>query len=60
MFKTHPYTQYSNPQTFREGFPSQEAYREWKGFKAWESSSSKRKKKNHNLAEGNVIDMYTI
>lgn len=58
MFKTHPYTQYSNPQTFREGFLSQEACWEWMNFKLRESTSSK--KKNHNLAEGNVIGMYTI
>lgn len=59
MFKTHQYTQYSNPQTFREGFPPQEVYWEWTGFKMCESSGSKKKKKS-NLAEGNSVDMYTV
>lgn len=45
MFKTHQYIQYSNPQTFREGFPPQEVYWEWTGFKMCESSGSKKKKK---------------
>lgn len=61
MFKTHQYTQYSNPnpQTFREGFPSQEACWEWADLRMCESSGSK-KKKIVIFTEGDVVDRYTV
>lgn len=58
MFKTHQYTQYSNPQTFREGFPSQEACWVWTDLRMYESSGSK--KKIVIFAEGDVVDRYTV
>lgn len=53
----HQYTQYSNPQTFREGFRLQEACWEWAGLRMYESSGLK---KIVIFAEGDVVDRYTV